>query len=111
MRERNEEARLVVSDFLEVYPLPGAWGGPAIPPPDSGSTSGGPPHVVYLEPRGFLGYQGPNFVSRCLACLRSETEGRFEFDGWFPRHRGGSVGSFGLHPGTRRIVEGGGDGK
>ena len=51
----NEEARLVVSDFRKVYALPGAWGGPAMPPLVSGSTNGGHPHVVYLEPRGSLG--------------------------------------------------------
>ena len=80
LRERNEEAQLVVSDFREVHALSGARSGPAIPPLGFGSTSGDPPHVVYLEFRGFLGCQGPHFVSRCLACLRSETEGRFGFD-------------------------------
>ena len=56
MRERNEEARLVVSDFREVSALPGARGGPPIPPLDSGSTRGGSTHVVYLEPHGSVGY-------------------------------------------------------
>ena len=111
MRERNEEAQLVVSDFREVCALPCTRGGPPMPHLDSGSTRGGSPHVVHLGPRGSVGYQGPNFVSRCVAFLRSGGEGRCDFDGWSPGHRGGSVGSFGLHSGARRIVEGRGDGR